>query len=102
LFIYFIRGAVTMTTPARLVRMIACVAALASAALTIFPAAAQRPYTDLPIVREGKTIRISPNVYVIPDENRRGVPNVGIVVGSRATLVIDPGMGVKSGQAVMH
>lgn len=39
---------------------------------------------------------------MIPDENRRGVPNVGIVVGSRATLVIDPGMGLKSGQAVLH
>jgi glyoxylase-like metal-dependent hydrolase (beta-lactamase superfamily II) len=63
---------------------------------------AQRTYQDLPIVSEGKTIRISPNVYVIPDENRRGVPNVGIVVGSRATLVIDPGLGLKSGQAVLR
>lgn len=66
------------------------------------PASAQRTYQDLPIVSEGKTIRISPNVYVIPDENRRGVPNVGIVVGSRATLVIDPGLGLKSGQAVLR
>jgi glyoxylase-like metal-dependent hydrolase (beta-lactamase superfamily II) len=75
---------------------------LAAVGLLVLPAAAQRPYTDLPIVSEGKTIRISPNVYVIPDENRRGVPNVGIVVGSRATLVIDPGMGVKSGHAVLN
>ena len=77
-------------------------ALLACSAFAVSPASAQRPYTDLPIVREGKTIRLSPNVYVIPDENRRGVPNVGIVVGSRATLVIDPGMGLKSGQAVMR
>ena len=39
---------------------------------------------------------------MIPDESARGVPNVGIVVGSRATLVIDPGMGLRSGQAVLR
>ena len=66
------------------------------------PAAAQREYTDVPIVAEGKTMRISPHVYVIPDSNRRGVPNVGIIVGSRGTLVVDPGMGLKSGQAILR
>jgi glyoxylase-like metal-dependent hydrolase (beta-lactamase superfamily II) len=78
------------------------VALLAGSAFAASPASAQRPYSDLPIVSEGKTIRLTPNVYVIPDENRRGVPNVGIVVGSRATLVVDPGMGLKSGQAVLR
>ena len=29
------------------------------------------------------------------------VPNVGIVVGSRATLVIDPGMGRRNGETVL-
>ncbi len=77
-------------------------ALLAFAVVAAPPVSAQRAYTDLPIVKEGKTIRISPNVYVIPDENRRGVPNVGIVVGSRATLIVDPGMGLKSGQAVLR
>ena len=77
-------------------------AVLACSAFAVAPASAQRDYTDLPVVKEGKTIKISPNVYVIPDENRRGVPNVGIVVGSRATLIVDPGMGLKSGQAVLR
>ena len=77
-------------------------AVLACLMVAVTPASAQRDYTDLPVVKEGKTIKISPNVYVIPDENRRGVPNVGIVVGSRATLIIDPGMGFKSGQAVLR
>jgi len=86
-----------MTTPTRLL-----FALLATAAFAVTPASAQRAYTDLPIVKEGKTIKLSPNVYVIPDENRRGVPNVGIVVGSRATLIVDPGMGMKSGQAVLN
>ncbi len=56
----------------------------------------------MPIVKEGKTVKISPHVYLIPDEKVGMVPNVGIVVGSRATLVIDPGMGLKSGQAVLR
>ena len=77
-------------------------ASLATLALASTPASAQREYTDMPIVAAGKTVKISPNVYVIPDEARRGVPNVGIVVGSRATLVVDPGMGLRSGQAVLR
>jgi len=69
---------------------------LVCAVFTVDPASAQRDYTDLPVVKEGKTVKISPHVYVIPDENRRGVPNVGIVVGSRATLIIDPGWALKA------
>jgi len=79
----------------RLLVLIALLAAVAS------PAWAQRLYQGVPIVKEGTTIKISPHVYVIPDENARGVPNVGIVVGNRATLIIDPGMGLKSGRAVL-
>jgi cyclase len=81
---------------------IVVVLALALLAVSGAPAWAQRAYDRVPIVKEGTTIKISPHVYVIPDENTRGVPNVGIVVGSRATLVIDPGQGLKSGQAVMR
>ena len=77
-------------------------ALIALLALTAAPASAQRAYQGVPIVKEGTTVRLSPHVYVIPDERVRGVPNVGIVVGSRATLVIDPGMGLKSGEAVLR
>jgi glyoxylase-like metal-dependent hydrolase (beta-lactamase superfamily II) len=55
-----------------------------------------------PLVEEGTTVKISEHVWVIPDEKVPMVPNVGIVVGSRATLVVDPGMGLKSGQAVLN
>jgi glyoxylase-like metal-dependent hydrolase (beta-lactamase superfamily II) len=65
------------------------------------PTMAQVP-AQVPIVKEGKTVKISPHVYLIPDEKVGMVPNVGIIVGSRATLVVDPGMGMKSGEAVMH
>lgn len=63
-------------------------------------AAAQTP--ALPLVKEGRTLKISEHVYVIPDELVPMVPNVGIVVGKRATLVVDPGMGVRSGQVVLR
>jgi hypothetical protein len=35
-----------------------------------------------PLVKEGKTVRISEHVHVIPDELVPMVPNVGIVVGT--------------------
>ena len=53
-----------------------------------------------PVVQEGRTVRISQHVYVIPDGLVPQVPNVGIIVGSRATMVIDPGLGFLSGQAI--
>ena len=38
----------------------------------------------------------------IPDMSVGGVPNVGIVVGNRATLVIDTGLGQRNGETVMR
>ncbi len=64
-------------------------------------AALQAPPRD-PIVREGATIKVSPHVYVIPDGDVPLVPNVGIIVGSRATLVIDTGLGPRNGEAVVR
>jgi len=54
------------------------------------------------LVKENATVRVSDHVYVIPDGNVGGVPNVGIVVGDRATLVIDTGLGLLNGQAVQR
>jgi glyoxylase-like metal-dependent hydrolase (beta-lactamase superfamily II) len=53
-----------------------------------------------PIVKEGTTVKISEHVYAIPDELVPMVPNVGIVVGDRATLIVDPGLGARSGETV--
>ena len=39
---------------------------------------------------------------MIPDGNVPLVPNVGIVVGSRATLVIDPGLRRRNGETILH
>ena len=80
--------------------MLAALSAATALLLAASPGHAQREYTDVPVVAEGKTVQLSPSVYVIPDENRRGVPNVGIVVGTRAALIVDPGMGLRSGEAI--
>ena len=55
-----------------------------------------------PLIREGVTEKVSEHVYVIPDNNVGMVPNVGIIVGSRATLVVDTGLGARNGQTVMR
>lgn len=55
-----------------------------------------------PIVREGVTEKISEHVHVIPDAGMPLVPNVGIIVGSRGTFVVDTGLGLSNGKAVMR
>jgi para-nitrobenzyl esterase len=65
-------------------------------------ATAQGPVTTGPLVREGVTEKVSDHVYVIPDGGVGGVPNVGIIVGSRATLVVDTGMGKQNGETVLR
>ena len=55
-----------------------------------------------PLVRENVTVKLAEHTYVIPDGNVGLVPNVGIIVGNRATLVIDPGLGRRNGEAVLR
>jgi glyoxylase-like metal-dependent hydrolase (beta-lactamase superfamily II) len=62
---------------------------------------AQQPARG-PMIREGVTVKVSEHVYVIPDDGVPGVPNVGIIVGKKATLVIDTGLGRDNGLAVLR
>jgi glyoxylase-like metal-dependent hydrolase (beta-lactamase superfamily II) len=55
-----------------------------------------------PLVRENATVKLGQHTYVIPDNNVGAVPNVGIVVGTRAALVIDPGLGRRNGETVLR
>jgi len=55
-----------------------------------------------PLVQENKTIKVSEHVYVIPDGRVNLVPNIGIIVGNRATLIVDAGMGPRNGQTVLR
>jgi hypothetical protein len=74
---------------------------LVACALLTAPAAAQRGPAPDPLVKENATVQLAEHTYVIPDNSVPLVPNVGIVIGSRATLVIDPGLGSRNGQRVL-
>lgn len=65
-------------------------------------ATAQQSSRPDPLVAENATVKLAEHTYVIPDRNTPLVPNVGIVVGSRATLVIDPGLGRRNGETVLR
>jgi glyoxylase-like metal-dependent hydrolase (beta-lactamase superfamily II) len=56
----------------------------------------------VPLVQENKIIKVSEHVYEIPDGRVNLVPNIGIIVGSRATLIVDAGMGPKNGETVLR
>ena len=57
--------------------------------------------TRAPIVRSNATTQISDHVYVILDDDVGGVPNVGIVVGDDATLVVDTGLGPRNAPIIL-
>src|ERR1700704_7102266 len=53
-----------------------------------------------PLVR-GEPVEVADGVFVIPDNRVEVVPNVGIVVGQQAVLVIDSGLGRRNGTYVL-
>jgi glyoxylase-like metal-dependent hydrolase (beta-lactamase superfamily II) len=69
----------------------------------VIPAFAQQPATAPPsLVREGVTEKLTDHVWAIPDGSAPLVPNVGIVVGKKAVLVVDTGMGARNAQTVLR
>jgi glyoxylase-like metal-dependent hydrolase (beta-lactamase superfamily II) len=66
-------------------------------------AAAQPPAAaPPPLVKANATVKVSDHVWIIPDGNVPLVPNVGIIVGSRATLVVDTGLGPRNAETVLR
>src|SRR5687767_2704235 len=55
-----------------------------------------------PLIREHATVTLTDHVWAIPDFNVGLVPNVGIIVGSKATLVVDTGLGPRNGEAIVR
>lgn len=80
----------------------ACAATAVAAACTIAADAQQPAARPDPLVKEGVTEKVSEHVYVIPDGSVPLVPNVGIIVGTRGTFVVDTGLGARNGQAVLR
>ena len=55
-----------------------------------------------PLVRENATVKLTDHVWAIPDFSVGLVPNVGIIVGSTATLVVDTGLGPRNGETIVR
>lgn len=53
-----------------------------------------------PIIKAENLRQVSPHVHVIADDGIPQVPNVGIIVGETAVLVVDTGLGVRNGATV--
>lgn len=63
---------------------------------TATAAYAQQPtFNTDPLLPEDGAVQVSEHVYVI-----MGFPNVGIIVGNKATLVVDTGLGPRNGATV--
>jgi glyoxylase-like metal-dependent hydrolase (beta-lactamase superfamily II) len=60
------------------------------------------PPPQPPLVKENATVKMTDHVYVIPDGNVGMVPNVGIVVGSKATLIVDTGLGPRNMETILR
>ena len=65
-------------------------------------AQAQPPAPPAPLVRENATVKLTDHVWAIPDFNVGLVPNVGIIVGGKATLIVDTGMGTRNGETIVR
>jgi glyoxylase-like metal-dependent hydrolase (beta-lactamase superfamily II) len=82
-------------------RKVFTVAVLILGVAAMAPSAQRGPATP-PLIRENATEKISDHVHVIPDNNVGMVPNVGIIVGTRGTLVVDTGLGARNGQTIVR
>jgi cyclase len=69
--------------------------------LLLICAASMRAQNAGPVL-EDNIDKVSDHVYAIPGKGRPVVPNIGIIVGDRATLVVDTGMGLKNGELVVR
>jgi glyoxylase-like metal-dependent hydrolase (beta-lactamase superfamily II) len=54
-----------------------------------------------PLVDTGAIEEIAPGVHVVPDGRVPFIPNVGVVEGDRAVLVVDTAMGHRNGEAIL-
>ena len=71
-----------------------------TAVLTASAAPSATALNDPPIIRPDTLRRVAPGVSVILDPRINYVPNIGIIEGTKAILVVDTGMGPENGRRV--
>lgn len=54
-----------------------------------------------PPIVGGEPVEVADGVFVLRDNRVPLVPNIGFVVGDRATLVVDTGLGRRNGEYVL-
>jgi glyoxylase-like metal-dependent hydrolase (beta-lactamase superfamily II) len=59
-------------------------------------------FNRTPLVQPEFAREIAPGVIVLPDQHIDLVPNIGIVIGTDAVLVVDCGLGRENGKRVLH
>jgi glyoxylase-like metal-dependent hydrolase (beta-lactamase superfamily II) len=64
-------------------------------------AVAQPAAAPPPMIKQDAARKVAEHTWVILDDNVGFVPNVGIVVGERATLIVDTGLGERNGSIVL-
>lgn len=74
---------------------------IAAALLLTTDASAQPAAAARPLIKRDAQTKVSEHVFVILDDDVSFVPNVGIVVGDRATLIVDTGLGERNGKIVL-
>lgn len=74
---------------------------LASAAQEPVQARPPMPAPAAPVVDARFPAEVAPGVFVLPDKRIPLVPNIGIVVGRDAVLVVDCGLGIESAEGVL-
>ena len=89
--VYTSRGVITL--------VLVC---LGTSAWTQQPSTGRGAPPPAPLVRENATVKLTDHVWAIPDFNVGLVPNVGIIVGSKSTLVVDTGLGPRNGDAIVR
>ena len=67
-------------------------------ALSFMAAPAGAVLNDPPVIRPDTLRQIAPGVSVVPDPRINYVPNIGIIEGRDAILVVDTGMGAANGK----
>lgn len=70
--------------------------------LTVLHPAVQAQEWPNPVVKPDTINELTDNVYYVPDQRVKLVPNVGILVGDNAVMVIGTGMGPENGRRVIQ